>query len=233
MVEKTLNIRFIVTGHGRSGTKWLAHVLNRDPAVAVHHEPLTGYDRSGYAAIKDGRLSPQAFANGRYGKMERIFRRHPDRAYAEVNSFLRYCAPAMRDVFGVPVAAVVRDGRLVVRSMLKRGIYRSDNYPRIQAPVELLTPFEKCCWYWQDTYKLLLWQGIPIFRLELLNGSFDYFRAMCDALGCDVPEAEWRKRAGVPVNVDAGDVPLQWHDWQHEQFRLIAGETQKRLGYET
>jgi len=194
-MDISLDIRFIVTGHGRSGTKWLANVLNRDPTVAVHHEPLTGYDKSGYAAIKDGRMSAQVFAEKRRGRMAKIYARHPNRAYAEVNSFLRYCAPAMRDEFCVPVAAVVRDGRLVVRSMLKRGIYQSDNYPKIQAPVDLLTPFEKCCWYWQDTYALLLWQGIPMFRLELLNVSYDYFRAMCDLLGCEVPEGEWQKRA--------------------------------------
>ena len=33
--------RFFITGHGRSGTLWLARLLNRcDPSVNVHHEPL-------------------------------------------------------------------------------------------------------------------------------------------------------------------------------------------------
>lgn len=228
-----MDIRFIVTGHGRSGTKWLANVLNRDPTVACHHEPLTGYDKSGYAAIKGGRISARVFAERRRERMARIWERHPDRAYAEVNSFLRYCAPAMRDEFGVPVVAVVRDGRLVVRSMMKRGIYQSDNYPTIQAPVDLLTPFEKCCWYWKDTYELLLWQHMLIYRLDFLNRDFDYFRAMCDYIRCDVPEAEWRKCAGKPVNVDVGDEPLDWHNWQHERFDEIAGNVQRRLGYET
>jgi len=164
--------------------------------------------------------------------MARIYSRHPDRAYAEVNSFLRYCVPAMQDEFEVPVAAIVRDGRLVVRSMLERGIYQSDNYPTIQAPVDLLTPFEKCCWYWGDTYKLLLWQGVRTYNLERLNGNFADFQEMCNFLDVKVEFSEWQKRAGKPVNVDVGDAPLEWCDWQHDKFDEIAGDVQRRLGYE-
>jgi len=229
-----MDIRFIVTGHGRSGTKWLAHVLNRDPAVAVHHEPLTGYDKAGYAAVRDGRMPARTFAERRRERMERIYSRHPDRAYAEVNSFLRYCVPAMRDEFKVPIAAVVRDGRLVVRSMLKRGIYQSDNYPRIQAPVDLLTPFEKCCWYWADTYKLLMWQGVPIFRLEWLNAHWPNFNeGLCNYVGVNVSHEDWKKHAFKSVNVDAGNAPLEWCDWQYERFTEIAGDVQRGFGYET
>lgn len=228
-----LDIRFIVTGHGRSGTKWLANVLDRNPGVAVHHEPLTGYDKSGYAAVRDGRLPAQVFAQKRRDRMLRIWLRHQDKAYAEVNSFLRYCVPALREEFDVPVVAIVRDGRLVVRSMLKRGIYKSDNYPLIQPDVALETPFEKCCWYWADTYERLSRQHVLIYRLDFLNRDFDYFRALCDYIGCEVSQLDWRKRVNKPKNVDVGDVPLQWGNWEHDRFAEIAGNVQQRLGYET
>jgi len=232
MLEDVMDIRFIVTGHGRSGTKWLAHLLDKDPGIAVHHEPLTGYDKHSYAAVRDGRMSARAFASGRRDKMAQIWERHPHKAYAEVNGFLRYCVPAMRDEFNVPIAAIVRDGRLVVRSMLKRGIYKSDNYPPIQSPVDLLTPFERCCWYWADTYKLLMWQDVPIYRLDRLNKDFACLCVLCNCLGIEIRFDDWQKRAGKRINADIGDVPLEWGNWEHSRFAEIAGDVQRRLGYE-
>ncbi len=55
-----------MTGHGRSGTMWLAHLLNAcDPAVAVHHEPLSGYDRRHYAQVYHRRLAGADYVAGR------------------------------------------------------------------------------------------------------------------------------------------------------------------------
>jgi hypothetical protein len=62
-----------VTGHGRSGTIWLACLLNScDPALDVCHEPLSGYDRARYAQVYHGRLTGYDYVAGRRPLMEQI-----------------------------------------------------------------------------------------------------------------------------------------------------------------
>jgi hypothetical protein len=173
-----MNIRFIVTGHGRSGTLWLAKALNQDASVACHHEPLAQFDARHYANVYDGTMDAAKFVRLRRKRMELVAERHPERDYAEVNSYLRYCVPALRAEFpGVPIVAVVRDGRYVVRSMLARGCYQRENYPPIQPPIPL-DAFDACAWYWAETYRRLIEDGVLVFRLEDLNATYKQFREL-------------------------------------------------------
>lgn len=50
--------------------------------------------------------------------MREIWSRHPEDSYAEVNSYQRYFVPSLQEFFGVAVAAIVRDGKYVVRYSL-------------------------------------------------------------------------------------------------------------------
>ena len=243
MTDK-LDLRFIITGHGRSGTLWLARVLNQcDPSVAVHHEPLAQYDARHYAGVYDGTEDAGQFVRRRVSKMRAIWERHPETGYAEVNSYLRYCVPELREAFGVPIVAIVRDGRYVVRSMLARGCYQKPGYPPIDieasmtfidsAPIaESHTPFGLCCKYWADTYLRLVHHGVVCYRLEDLNADFGQFRALCNAVGAQADEAVWRRHAGQRANADVGDAPLDWDEEQVAVFRWLAGDVQRLLGYE-
>ena len=133
--------RFIITGHGRSGTQWLARLLDKcDPSVYVHHEPLPKFDAARYARVYAGTLDAAEFLRQRQPQMEQIWQRHPDDGYAEVNGCLRYCVPALREAFpDTPILALVRDGRYVVRSLLARGCYRRPGYPSIEPPGKMLS----------------------------------------------------------------------------------------------
>jgi hypothetical protein len=163
--------------------------------------------------------------------MERIARR-VQRDYAEVNSYLRYCIPALRVEFpGVPIAAVVRDGRYVVRSMLARGCYQREGYPPIQPPLPL-DLFDACAWYWAETYRRLVEDGVLIFRLEDLNAEYREFQALCKMLGAEVTSEQWTRFAGKPQNVDVGQEPLEWDTEQRETFEMLAGDVQSFFGYE-
>jgi len=107
-------LRFVVTGMGRSGTLWLARLLDADPTVRVHHEPINS-DADRYVEAYYGRLDPLAWMEKRKAAMHRIWQRAPEQDYAEVNSYLRYEVATLYHL-GVPVFVLVRDGRYVVRS---------------------------------------------------------------------------------------------------------------------
>ena len=49
-----LDVAFLVTGQGRSGTMWLAKVLDGDPAVKVFHEACGALDAQLYGAFHRG-----------------------------------------------------------------------------------------------------------------------------------------------------------------------------------
>jgi hypothetical protein len=225
-----MSIRFIVTGMGRSGTLWLSRLLDQDPGVAVHHEPLAQYDAQHYAEVYYGGMDVVNAVVQRIPRMEKIQRRHRDRDYAEVNSYVRYYVPALRNVLRVPIAAIVRDGRYVVRSLLARGCYQREEFPPIRPPTET-GPFASCCWYWADAYRRLLETGIPIIRLEALNEGFKTFQILCQYLHVEVTMEQWRGFAGNPDNVDVGNAPLEWSDEQNATFDELAGYVWRALGY--
>jgi len=225
--------RFIITGHGRSGTLWLARLLNEcDPEVNVHHEPLPRFDAAGHARVYNGTLDAAEFVRLRRPQIERIWQRHPDQGFAEVNSYLRYCVPALRDAFpDTPILAIVRDGRFVVRSLLARGCYRQPGYPPI-APPRPMSPFASCCWYWADTYRRLIDQGVKCYKLEVLNRNWVEFHRLCTKVGVTPDHAVWLRYAGRRVNVSVKDEePPVWTFDEVETFALVAGDVQEWFGY--
>ncbi len=226
-----MNLRFFITGHGRSGTMWLARVLNCDPTVNVHHEPLAQFDAGRYHKVYAGKMDALDYVKARIPRMQSIWQRHSGKGYAEVNSYLRYTVPELRHVFGVPVLGIVRDGRCVVRSLMARGCYQREGYPPIQ-PREAMTAFEACCWYWATTYRLLERQEVPMYYLEKLNGDYGYFCKLCHALELTVRHEDWLRHAGRRANVGVAeeDAPV-WDEVEREAFERLAGDVQRGLGY--
>jgi len=225
--------RFIITGHGRTGTLWLARLLDKcDPSVHVHHEPLAQFDAARYAQVYDGTLDAAEFVRQRQPRMERIQQRHPDDGYAEVNSYLRYCVPALRDAFpDTPVLALVRDGRFVVRSLLARGCYQRPGYPPIEPPGKM-SPFAACCWYWADTYRRLVEERVMAYPLEVLNESFASFAILCGMVGIEADHDVWLRFAGKRANVGVeSDAPPVWTFDEAETFARVAGDVQEWFGY--
>lgn len=221
-----MNIRFFVTGHGRSGTKWLARLLNTDPTVCAHHEPINS-DAQAYHRILAGAQDADDYLQHRVVKMQRIRSRNPHLDYAEVNSYLRYFTASLSAAFPAPIVALIRDGRYVVRSMLSRGIYSKPNYPPIPAPHA--TPFENCCWYWATTYRDHL-PHLFTFRLEDLNASHATFTKLCALLSTTVTYHAWQRNANRPTNVDVDDPhPPDWTAAQRALFTAIAGDIQEKF----
>lgn len=222
------NIAFFVTGHGRSGTQWLARLLNADPALDVRHEPLRKMDTVSYGNLRGD--NAVAYLKARRARMIPA----EGLGWGEVNSYLRYWAPQLHEAFpGVPVVGLVRDGRYVVRSMMARGVF-SRGRPVPGAPVGGASKFERACRYWASTYRLLTSQDVPMFKLERLNEDRDYFAELCREIGAHVSQAIWRRFAGRRIHVLVKDTgPPRWTPEQVETFLSYAGDMQEYFGYET
>lgn len=211
--------RFLVTGMGRSGTSWLAEILNLDDEVRVHHEPL-GMDRdAGFNALK-GQLDVHLFMQRREIAMRKIQDKDQGRrAYAEVNSHLRYMAPEFREYFGCPVFGLVRDGRECIRSLINQQVFMLPNYPPIQAPPA--SYFGKVCWYWAEAYQRLIDQGIFCYRLDRLNQSYAYFSSLCNQIGVQITKQQWAQMAGQRINAATyHETPV----WDEDEFLRVAGD---------
>lgn len=222
---------FFVTGMGRSGTKWLAQLLAEDEQLQVLHEPIS--DKNVYEKMYNGTIDAGEYLQKRKRRMEKL---SDGRPWGEVNSYLRYCVPELREVFGAPVIGLVRDGRATVRSLLQRGVYGKSNKPHI-APEWMvgwsnLDAYAKACWYWADTYRWLLAEGIEIFALEQLNEDYGYFLKLCERTGIEVDQFRWAQHAGFPINIGAKSTLMYPTAQQRAHFEMLAGHMQRRLGYE-
>lgn len=222
-----VRVRFFVTGMGRSGTLWLARLLDCDKSVTVMHEATANWDADRYGRAYRGQLDVGQWLDERQPYVENHWRQGGERDYGEVNSYLRYIVPELQARFECPVAGLVRDGRMVVRSLLARGCYQRPGYPQIPAPYD--DPFEACCWYWADAYERL---DAPTWRLEDLNGDYGALCELGDYLGVTVTEEAWKAHAGKRANVSVADEELpQRGGVQAETFERLAGDVQAGFGY--
>jgi hypothetical protein len=223
---------FFVTGMGRSGTKWLADLLNRSPTVACHHEPFSGFDneRTCHLPWADGHATMEYLR----ARKSCIDEKRDGERWGEVNSYLRLGIVHIRRVFGdCPIAGLIRDGRESVKSLMTRNIFKNDRQPpswckSVQPPRSCETRFEKVTWYWSLMYRFLLNCGVPIFRLEDLNREYGTLCDLSVYLEIEPPdENAWQNRSGNPVN--CGSVRVDWTDYREEHFQQIAGSIQERF----
>lgn len=216
---------------------WLAQALDGDPGIKVFHEACGAIDAPIYGGFQRGLDAVPYLGGVRKGRMARVMERSSHLAFAEVSSFLRYCVPELRTVFGVPIAAVIRDGRYTVRSMMRRGIYRNPRRPAIR-PIDAqmmrewrsLNVFARICWYWADAYRILIAEEVPIFLLEKLDSDFDYFQELCQYLGAEVKVHHWKRFSGRPVHTSVPlNLPLNWAEAQTRMFSRYAGDIQRQF----
>lgn len=230
---------FFVACTARSGSQWLASLLDRVLRVRVLHAnnlvptPLPGdvqymidsyygRDVQPYLTASRNNLACKLSEPGLTG-------------WGEVSQFHRYSVPHLRALFDVPVVGLIRSGPLTVRSLLRKGWYSRPGYTSAIEPrgSDLLadwaghTPFEKTCWFWADTYRRLLRQDVPIFRLEDLDRDFDFLTDLLDIPGLTVEYTDWQDFAGHPMDPMFSPWPMAWTRGQIDTFEHIAGDIQE------
>ena len=174
-----MNPYFFVVAMGRSGTKWLADLLNCSPTASCYHEPFPKFDneRTCHLFWADGHAAME-YLRSRKSKVDE--KRNGER-WGEVNSYLRFGVVHLGRVFdGCRIAALVRDGRESVKSLMTRNIFKNDQQPPIwcksvQPPRSYEDRFEKVVWYWSLTYRFLLNSVLPRVLLVILNEDYGSF----------------------------------------------------------
>ena len=217
------DIAFFITGAPRSGTKWLANLLNEAEGVRVYHEPLM-HDTK---IVMGGNVASVAeavtFLRERKSQMVA-----PER-WGEVNHYLRHWVEPLRTVFpGAPIVSLIRDGKDTVNSMVHRRMYaRRERLGLPAPPDEAVGQFAKCCWFWSDTYERLIEQNVPIFKLRRLNKSYWSYVGLCALLYIKpAPKEIWKKYAGQPIHSSEVSVTQEWTPERCAVFDKWAGRLQ-------
>lgn len=238
---------FFVLAIGRSGTKFLADLLDQSPAARVVHEPV----RDDYLAHQKAFHSQQEAAQyiHRFRKKEMYLRMRDKQVdcYGEVNSLLRRHCMALKEAFpGSALVHLVRDGRDVVRSIISRKTMTPDDpHTGLICPTEedpwkdewfKMSRFERLCWYWQVENHHLRLNIEKRVQFERLIGSYDYLKKeLLSPLGIDVPKNMWQAAVDSPKNVtDQYRIP-HWSEWGDDRmasFRRICADEMRACGYE-
>lgn len=237
---------FFILAQGRSGTAFLADLLNQSQNSHVCHEPvfedLNAYVKAYY--------SPQAAENymQRFRKKEIYLRMWhiPTSVYGEVNSILRRHANAIKSAFpDATLIHLVRDGREVVRSMISRTtMTEKDRISTKIHPVksdpwrnqwDQMDRFSRLCWYWQTENAYLRTTLNKTVQFDKILANYDYFHnEILRPCHIDIGQEIWARAIASPRNAtDMYHMP-KWADWTSEQqeiFKNICGDEMVKSGY--
>lgn len=228
----------------RSGSKWLARLIDSASSAVGVHDWTLNHDRKGrsyptrirtrfdYQELIDdpqeaARLVRIGFAHRRFLKRDAV----------EVNTYLEPFVDYLRA--GNPEPRIVhlhRDGREVVRSILDRGWYGAPFDPGHRSiPIpgwNKLTQLERGCWYFRYTQERLMDAADHSISLDRATNEPDY---VADALGIVLHPLLLDKHRKRLDATETFSVPpfSEWPTRDRATFERICGPVQFALGYET
>lgn len=232
----------------RSGTKWLANLLDAASSChAVHEYTLNHVDGSDGAAVPDKRTG-EGFVDllGDSGEIERRLAHtgakltQSTRDFAEANVYLPLVLPALEAQF--PDAVLVhlhRNPKDVIRSLLTRGWYdtpedtRHPNFLQVRGWNDL-GQFAKCCHYVAEVHRILMDATSERLSFERMTSDMAYLQQRLRALGI----AFYPVLASAPFGLRVNENTLTLHPpaeaWtapERSGFETICGPVMHALGY--
>ena len=238
---------FFILGFGRSGTAFMANLLNHSPGAYVFHEPVI---EDFYAHVQ-AHYSPQkAIRYIRGFRKREIYTRtchlFPG-IYGEVNGALRCHAGAIKEVLPrATLIHLVRDGRDVIRSHMSRRTMTIKHPLSISIHPTKLDPwktnwnkmdrFSKICWSWQEENARLRKTVGRLVQFERILSSYDYFyNEVLEPCSIFIDKKDWEMAISTPRNTTSNFKMPRWEDWSHAQqmrFNEICGEEMRNCGYD-
>lgn len=238
---------FLVTSTGRTGTTWLADLLNapREGRLVVH-EPVPWEQIAHVAAINKPHSAMNYVERFRCRDMAKRVKHVGCREYGEVNGPLRRHVPALRRVVpSLTTIHLVRNGRDVVTSILNRATLTKQDfiYTRMRSPTPdvsdgewaSLDRFSKIAWMWRAENAFLRQHCAHLARLEDITTSYAHFESqILEPLGLAVKPDVWQSAQRTPRNPTRRPI-VKRSDWTAEQerrFERICSEEMAHYGYE-
>lgn len=231
---------------GRSGTKFLANLLDKSENAYIVHEPVRSDFRAYQAAFHDETNAD--FYIKKFRKKE-IYLRAKERdieIYGEVNSLLRRFINALKKHFSsVELVHLVRDARDTIRSMYSRKAFKPDDpntryiYPKNNDPFRekwtKMDRFEKLCWYWKTENEYLDKNIEKIIKFEDLISNYKVFKNdLILPFGLKISKKRWQEEVNRPKNITKNYTLPHWSQWKEERlevFNNICGELMKKFKY--
>lgn len=236
---------FFLLSIGRSGTKWLADLLNIAPRALVVHEPFIETIPH-QEAFNDPMKAENYISKFRKREIWLRINTLDVCVYGEVNSFLRrHCESLKRAFPNAVLMHIVRDGRDVVRSMYSRETMMPRAYdtkricPKENDPWrdqwQKMSRFEKLCWYWMVENTYLRECVRNTVKFEKIISDYEYFsKNILRPLNLTISKNTWEGKIIKPRNISADYMLSHWSKWgeEKESFNKICGKEMRENGYE-
>jgi len=231
---------FFITGMGRSGSLFMANLLQKASNGCVVHE--TPSDRE--CCVESYWHPNKSLPNKRV--LEIGIEECENKIYGEVSSYLRYQPLFLKYAFDAKIYHLVRDPKNVVRSMMNRNAYTQKDknhtgriYPKLGDIFYYRWPqfsrFQRICWYWNDTVSGLLRYKVPVLKFESVLENYYYlYDRLLGQIDLDLSESLWQSEIGRTQNPSRSYQFPDYQKWTTEQkmqFEEICGETGALLGY--
>jgi len=237
---------FFILAFGRSGTAFMADLLDQVPGAYFFHEPVLedffAHARTHYNPHDADKYMQNFRKKEIYGRMKQI----PSGVYGEVNSTIRCHADAIKKAFpGVTLVHLVRDGRDVIRStfgrrtMTLRNPFSLSIHPMDSDPWKSRWPkmdrFARICWFWQEENRRLRTSIGKTVQFEKILQSYEYFsKQILEPCHIHIPSETWQAAVAKPRNISSKFSMPKWDQWttyQQITFRDICGEEMLHCGY--
>ncbi len=237
---------FFILGMGRSGTKLLADLLNKEKKSAVFHEPVNEDFRAVVEAHKSETLADKYIKKFRKKRSYSLLKNKDIKTYGEVNSALRFHAKALKKNFPQSnLLHLVRNGKDVVRSLMSRGHYTKDGVghhllkPNKDDPLrkkwDNLNRFEKICWLWKDANERISREIDTFIKIEEISSDYNYFKKhVLSPINFNISKDVWRKSVKNPKNATKKYEIEHWTKWDISllnSFNKICGKENEKYGY--
>ena len=245
-----------VTGMGRSGTQFLAHLLEHVSNVKVCHEGIgnrefwlmSWYLGEAYAIPYLEQVRAQIEADHATQNIS---------YFIDVNGYLQHAVPALRTVFQeASIVHLVRDPRKVIPSIyLRRNEQSIDLLPKDPEDLKWwikASKFEQICWNWMHTTQTLLQQDTILLNFEKVLQDFDYFHErVLRPHRLSLNKSHWMSAKSQKKNQTRSQLfrylyaklkgkafvpnqPIPYEEWtpiQMEQFSSICGPIAQQVNY--
>jgi hypothetical protein len=229
----------------RSGSKWLANIMDKATPVATRHEFTLNH------CYQDGEWREEHHTGPGFTSLirdkekvrqlildSRTWIEEGERDFAEANVYLEQFLPLMLDIF--PDAVFVhlhRNPADVVRSIINRDWYdtpQDDRHPVIDVPGwSQMSQFEKACWYVRATNENLLHLGVRL-RFEDMVSEISYFEKFLRALNIPFYPRFVKNGYADKVNANLNNDFPRYEAWPEELkavFQRICNSVNSILGY--